>query len=60
MLKEMGRSKKNRRHKTCKCSGCKSLIDIDEKLELQDYDKISENTIVIYCDKCGNEELIKL
>jgi len=51
---------KRKRHKTQKCSSCKNTLDIDTYIDRNDFDRISEDTIIIYCEKCGNEELIKL
>jgi RNase P subunit RPR2 len=51
---------KRKRHKTQKCTGCKNVLDIDSYIERNDFDKVDNETIIIYCEKCGNEELIKL
>ena len=69
MLKEDGRisnkdkkKKQHKKYKDIKCQNCRSIINIDEKINLQDYDKIGTNEeYVFYCDKCGvSTDIIKL
>jgi hypothetical protein len=63
MLKEDGKVSnklKRKRHKTQKCSGCRSNLDIDSYMERNDFDRIDDNTITVYCEKCGNPEIVKL
>nr|DAH73543.1 MAG TPA: DNA-directed RNA polymerase [Caudoviricetes sp.] len=43
-----------------KCKRCEHKIRIEDKIKLNDYTKITENSIEIYCDFCGNIELVKL
>jgi len=62
-LKDDGRESnrmKRKRQKTQKCTGCKNLLNIDEYINKNDFDRVDADTIIIYCSKCGNEELIKL
>jgi len=62
-LKNDGRESnkmKKKRHKTQKCTGCKNLLDIDTYIDRNDFDRIDSDTILVYCEKCGNEELVKL
>lgn len=51
---------KTKRRRTQKCSSCKNVLDVDSYLERDDFDRMDSDTIIIYCSKCGNEELIKL
>ena len=55
-------NKKRKSHKiiTCKCSNCKNKINVSEHMENEDFEYINKNTLTVYCDRCGNEELIKL
>jgi predicted RNA-binding Zn-ribbon protein involved in translation (DUF1610 family) len=61
-LKENGKTKSRKSHKvrTYKCS-CGERVNIDERLELQDYESIGKDRYVFYCPKCGNSsDVIKL
>ena len=63
MLKDMGRVKPRKSHRirTCKCQGCGNKIDIDERIELKDYDLVGREEYVFHCPKCGTEtDIIKL
>ncbi len=57
---QMSNKMKRKRHKTQKCTACKNMLDIDTYMDRDDFDRIDSDTIVIYCEKCGNEELVKL
>ena len=56
------KKKQHKKYKDIKCKNCKNVINVDEKIELQDYDKIGINEeYVFYCDKCGEStDIIKL
>jgi predicted RNA-binding Zn-ribbon protein involved in translation (DUF1610 family) len=60
------KEKKNKQHKKyrdIKCSNCRSVIDISEKIELGDVDYLEgdKTKAVFYCDKCGEStNVIKL
>lgn len=61
-LKDNGKNKKRKNHKlrTYKCS-CGEKVNIDERIELNDYDLIGKDQYVFYCSKCGNSsDIIKL
>lgn len=67
MLKEDGRvsskdKKRHKKYKDVKCKNCKSNINIDEKVLLQDFDKIGTGEeYIFYCNKCGEStDIIKL
>ena len=68
MLKEDGRmsnkdkKKQHKKYNDVKCKNCKSNIDIDEKVSLQDFEKIGTNEeYIFYCNKCGEStDIIKL
>ena len=62
VMKNNGREKHRKQHRirTYKCKNCKNKIDLDEKLELHDYEKVG-NDYIFYCEKCGQEtDIIKL
>ena len=62
VMKNNGREKQRKQHRirTCKCKKCKNQINLEEKLELHDYEKVGDYYI-FYCEKCGQEtDLIKL
>jgi DNA-directed RNA polymerase subunit RPC12/RpoP len=62
----LNKEKKNKQHKKyrdIKCSNCRSVIDISEKIELGDVDYLEgdKTKAVFYCDKCGSStSIIKL
>lgn len=63
VMKDDGRESikmKKKRHKTQKCTSCKNVLDIDTYIDRNDFDRIDSDTILVYCEKCGNEELVKL
>jgi RNase P subunit RPR2 len=69
MLKDDGRvsnkdkKKVHKKYRDIKCSNCRSIIDISEKLELGDVDYIEgdKTKAVFFCDKCGEStDIIKL
>lgn len=69
MLKDDGRvsnkDKRNKQHKKyrdIKCENCHSVINISEKMELGDFDKIGNgDNYVFYCNSCGEStDIIKL
>lgn len=63
VMKNDGRSSnkdKKKRHKIIKCSQCGNKIDIDERIELEDFDRINENQISVFCEICDNYEIVKL
>lgn len=62
VLKNDGRVKvnKKRKHKTIKCSECRTVLDLDEMKENQDYDLLPDGSYVFYCTQCDNTEIVKL
>ena len=62
MLKDNGKVKPRKSHKirSYKCE-CGENVNIDERLELEDYDLVKKGQYVFYCPKCGNSSnIIKL
>jgi len=58
--KQVSNKMKTKRHKTQKCTGCRTVLDVDDYMSKNDFDRVDSDTIIIYCEKCGNEELVKL
>ena len=52
--------KKKYKYRKVKCECCKSNIDIQTAIENEDYEKFSDNKILIFCGVCGNEQIVKL
>jgi predicted RNA-binding Zn-ribbon protein involved in translation (DUF1610 family) len=59
-LKENGKTKSRKSHKvrTYKCS-CGKKIDIDERIELEDFDLVGKDQYVFFCPYCGDSSDIK-
>ena len=53
-------SKKGKKHRPVKCSQCGKLIDIGLRIENDDYDKINDTQISVFCEYCDNYEIVKL
>lgn len=43
-----------------KCSNCYHKINVQERVNINDYTTLNSNTILIYCPICGNSEVIKI
>lgn len=57
------RKKYHKQHRDIKCKSCGKIINVDEKIELDDIDYISSDKTkaVFYCDCCGmSTNIIKL
>lgn len=60
-LKNDGREKsKKKKHKTIKCSECRTVLDLDEMKDLNDFDLLSDGSYVFYCTQCDNTEIVRL
>ena len=59
---ESNKAKKERykKHRPVKCSQCGKLIDIGLRIENDDYDKINDTQISVFCEYCDNYEIVKL
>lgn len=59
---ESNKSKKEKykKHRPVKCSQCGKLIDIGLRIENDDYDKINDTQISVFCEYCDNYEIVKL
>ena len=59
---ESNKSKKEKykKHRPIKCSQCGKLIDIGLRIENEDYDKINDTQISVFCEYCDNYEIVKL
>ena len=59
---ESNKAKKERykKHRPIKCSQCGKLIDIGLRIENEDYDKINDMQISVFCEYCDNYEIVKL
>ena len=59
---ESNKAKKERykKHRPIKCSQCGKLIDIGLRIENDDYDKINDTQISVFCEYCDNYEIVKL
>jgi hypothetical protein len=64
VMKNDGRQRESkkgkRKHKTIKCSECRTVLDLDEMKENQDYDVLSDGSYVFYCTQCDNTEIVRL
>lgn len=57
-MKEQCITKHN--HRILSCENCNAKINIDEKLQLEDYDEV-ESGYVFFCNVCGEStRIIKL
>ena len=59
---ESNKAKKERykKHRPVKCTQCGKLIDIGLRIENEDYDKINNTQIAVFCEYCDNYEIVKL
>lgn len=58
----MENKKKKHRFRMSKCECCNGNIDVETAVENKDFDYFdkTKTKIIVYCEKCGNENIIKL
>lgn len=57
---EDNKVKKKYRYKKVKCECCGRNLDIQTAIENEDFEKFTNNKILVFCAICGNEQIVKL